>query len=677
MPSLRVYDTKGNEHSPTGGGGRTNDTVKDLFYDGVRLAIETGRERKFTTFFRARETRNARTEQFYAVYTARDATIREFMDALRDRIESEWGYTIDDSADDMSVFRALDAGRTSVPGDDRDRSIVEELIGSRQTATVGVRDAEHALGLVSEFMGRYDRAAIADSPESSALSGFDLVIAPDGTRGIAPIGDTESRWESTKESLRSRHIDQEVASINESVQTLSREYDLSSSEIRSRVYQRVPALKSPNTGGSTADALAGSGSDDGLLSPALGKALFVGALALIVLVAGVWGASTFGLIGGDGPEAGGVELTTVNGTVYADAAGEEPAGDMGVTLDPLDDPPEDEDAEGPERQEATTSADGTFTVENVSVGNYSVSVEVDDENGLEYDDEEVEVTENDTEIAIVPDRAFISGQAVDAESGEPISTDGDGEVNAAIELVDTSDENASSVDAVEGGEYEFVLEGDAIDGEYEIRADAEGYESANLTVEEFGEQDAIELDPVTMSLSGQVTNSSDGEPIENADVIVSTDADQEFTARIDADGNYETEAEIPIGEHDVDVEADGYVPTTETVEFETDDVTADFELDAEASIEGVGTNVDGDPQRFEIELTQGEGNDETVVRETSTDRDAGGEYSIEGLEPGDYTLTADRSGVDSGSADLTLEAGDTAEVNIEIDGEIISVNVVS
>jgi len=663
MPSLRVYDTKGNEHSPNGGGGRTNDTVKDLFYDGVRLAIETGRERKFTTFFRARETRNARTEQFYAVYTARDATIREFMDALRDRIESEWGYTIDDSADDMSVFRALDAGRTSVPGDERDRSIVEELIGSRQTATVGVRDAEHALGLVSEFMGKYDRAAIADSPESSALSGFDLVIAPDGTRGIAPIGDTESRWESTKQSLRSQHIDQEIASINDSVQTLSREYNLSSSEIRSRVYQRVPALKSPNTGGSKADALAGSSGDDGLLSPAVGKMLFVGAVALIVLVAGAWGAMSLGLIGGDDPEA---ELTTVNGTVYADAAGEVPAEGMSVTLDPLDDPPEGEDAEAPGRQEAMTGADGTFTVENVSAGNYSVWV--DDANGLEYDDEDIEVTENETEIEVTPDRALISGEVVDAESGEPITTDGDGEVNATIELVDTSDE---SVDAAEGGSYEFALEGDAIDGEYEIRADAEGYEPANLTVDRFGEQDAIELDPVTMSLSGQVTNSSDGEPIENANVTLSTDAGQEFNATTDADGNYETEAEIPIGEHDVEVEADGYVTVTETVEFETDDVTQDFELDAEASIEGFAGNDEGDSLRFTIELS----NEDIMIEEN----DLNGPYEIESIPPGTYTITADRgNSIDDEAAtdELSLEPGETLEVNLEVDSNTGEISII-
>ena len=416
---------------------------------------------------------------------------------------------------------------------------------------------------------------------------------------------------------------------------------------------------------------AGDSSETAVSSSSGGHTLLIGLVALVVLVAGAWGAMSLGLIGGD-DTADGVDLTTVNGTVYADAAGEVPAEGMGVTLDPLDDPPEGEDAETPERQEATTDADGTFTVENVSAGNYSVWV--DNANSLEYDDREVEVTESETEIEVTPDRALISGEVVDAVTGEPISTDGDGEVNVTIELVSTSG-GSSVVDATEGGSYEFVLEDDAIDGEYEIRTDAEGHGPANLTVDRFGEQDTIELDPVTVSLSGQVTDSREGEgPAENANVTVTTDAGQEFTVTTSAEGDYETEAEIPIGEHDVEVEAEGYVTATETVEFETDDVTADVELDAEASIEGVGTDNESNPMRFDIELTQGDGEDETVVRETITDSD--GEYSVEGLEPGDYTLTAERSGL-SDSVDLTVEAGETAEVNIEFDGLNVSVIVVS
>ncbi|MBP1923813.1 hypothetical protein J2751_002858 [Halorubrum alkaliphilum] len=663
MPTLRVYDTKGNEHSPTGEAGRTNETVKDLFYDGVRLAIETGRERKFTAFFRARETRNARTEQFYAVYTARDATIREFMDALRDRIESEWEYTIDDSADDMSVFRALDAGRTSTPGDDRERSIVEELIGSRQTATVGVRDAEHALGLISEFMGTYDRAAIADSPESSALSGFDLVVAPDGTRGIAPVGDTESRWESTKESLRSRHIDQEVASINESVQTLSREYNLSSSEIRSRVYQRVPALKSPNTGGSTADALGSSGGDDGLLTPAVGKAVAIGAIALIVLVAGAFGAIQLGLIGGGGD--------TVQGSVYADAEGNETVEGIEVTLETTESSSESEDeTEGDPAENgdsgtdlnATTDEDGAFTIDDVPEGDYVLTVGGTDR--VEYDERDLEVPSDDAgDLEIRPDRALISGEVVDAETGEPISTEGDGEVDADVELVDTSRED-ENVDAATGGSYEFAVE--EFDGEYAINADADGYESGTLDLEDFGEQDDLELEQVTMSLSGQVTDSREGEGgIEAATVTVTTDAGQEFTAETNADGEYETDEEIPIGDHDVDIDADGFVAGSDTVEFEEENVEADFELDAEASVEGVIRDASEEETTLngaDVTISDSDG---TEVDSVQSDPDDGS-YSFEGLSPGEYTISVtDRTGYeDEEDVEILLDAGETLERDI-------------
>ena len=498
MPSLRVYDTKGNEHSPTGDAGRTNDRVKDLFYDGVRLAVETGRETTFTTFLRARETRNARTEQFYAVYTTRDGSITEFIRALRDRVESEWGYAIDDSADDMSVFRALDVGATSLPGSDRDRSVLTELVGSREGATVGVRDAEHALGLVSDLMGQYDRAAIADSPESSALSAFDLVVTPDGSRGIAPLGDTEDRWESTKESLRSQHINQEIASINDSVQTLSREYDLSSSEIRDRVTQRVPALSPPRAGGTRADSLASSGSSSRFDLETLGKYAMIGALVLIVLLAGAWGAMQFGFVdlGGGG---GGVSVSgTVNGTdgpLSANAT---------VELEP---------AEGDAMD--TTAEDGTFNFSDVPPGTYTLSVEAD---RFVYDDREIEVTEDEADVTIEPDRGIVTGEVT--ADGNP--------VNATVELLNTSSE---SVNSTTGSEFDFDV---PIDGSYTLRVNAEGYDQVERSVE-FGEESvALESSSETTgSLSGEVIDTTNFDPIEDA-TVEAVDAD--FSATTDSNG---------------------------------------------------------------------------------------------------------------------------------------------
>jgi len=161
-------------------------------------------------------------------------------------------------------------------------------------------------------------------------------------------------------------------------------------------------------------------------------------------------------------------------------------------------------------------------------------------------------------------------------------------MNATIELVDTSGEDADSVGAATGGSYEFAVE--EFDGNYTVNADADGYEFGTLDIEAFGKQDTLELEPVTMSLSGQVTDSREDEgAIEDATVTVTTDAGQEFTAITDADGNYETDETIPIGSHDVEIEADGYVMETDIVEFEVENVEQDFKLDAEASVTGVGT----------------------------------------------------------------------------------------
>ena len=621
MPSLRVYDTKGNEHSPTGDAGRTNDRVKDLFYDGVRLAVETGRETTFTTFLRARETRNARTEQFYAVYTTRDGSITEFMRALRDRVESEWGYAIDDSADDMSVFRALDVGATSLPGSDRDRSVLTELVGSREGATVGVRDAEHALGLVSDLMGQYDRAAIADSPESSALSAFDLVVTPDGSRGIVPLGDTEDRWESTKESLRSQHIDQEIASINDSVQTLSREYGLSSSEIRDRVTQRVPALSPPRAGGTRADSLASSGSSSRFDLETLGKYAMIGALVLIVLLAGAWGAMQFGLVDLGGGGGGGVSVSgTVNGAdgpLSANAT---------VELEPAEGDAMDTTAEG-----------GTFNFSDVPPGNYTLSVEAD---RFVYDNREIEVTEDGAdEVTIEPDRGIVTGEVT--ADGNP--------VDATVELVDESGETVA-----ETTDSEFELEA-PVDGSYTLRVNAEGYDQVERSVG-FGEESVAlesssETTETTGSLSGEVIDITSRDPIEGA-TVEAVDAD--FSATTDSNGTYEIN-EIPTGEYTIAVSADGYAATERTVEITTEGVVEDFEIGAPASVSGivhVENNESNTLSDATLTLLNSDGEE---VRTKTTGSD--GEYTFDSLEEGGYRIEVSREGYQNETVRPNLTPG--------------------
>ncbi|OYR75669.1 carboxypeptidase-like regulatory domain-containing protein [Halorubrum ezzemoulense] len=288
MSTLRIYDSQGNAYSPDGTATGSDEQIEQLFYGGVRLTIRSDHKQQIRLFFRARETRNARTEQFYAVYSV-DSSSSPLQDLIRDlttRVESEWGYTIDESSNGMAVYREVKRGNLAVPGDSTEQSILSELITSRNPVTVGVSDERNAIGLLDEYFGEYDQAAIADSTGEDVLSAFDLVVTPGGHRGITPLGETEARWESTSRSLRDQHIKEEIASIRESVETLSREHGLSNGEIRERVQSSVPALKSPTTGSDLRSTSSGS-DDDYLIPPKVGLYVAVGAVVLIVLFAAV------------------------------------------------------------------------------------------------------------------------------------------------------------------------------------------------------------------------------------------------------------------------------------------------------------------------------------------------------------------------------------------------------
>jgi len=157
------------------------------------------------------------------------------------------------------------------------------------------------------------------------------------------------------------------------------------------------------------------------------------------------------------------------------------------------------------------------------------------------------------------------------------------------------------------------------------------------------------------------------EGIENANVTVTTDAGQEINTTTEADGSYETEEAIPIGSHDVEVEADGYVTVSDTVEFEEDDVEEDFGLDAEASVSGT-LRQEGDEEILvnDARVTiSAEGDDDDLDQLRS---DGDGQYEFDALSPGEYTiLVDDRNGYADTEVTVELEAGETLERDIELE----------
>ena len=298
MSTLTVYDAQGNEYSPSGGATGTNQRIKEMALASMRVAIKPD-SRQVTGYFRAKETPNSRAEQFYGEYTDRSTAepLADFVSAVRTQID-EWNHTLAESDDSMSVFKALtNQRRATVPGSEKDMRILEELVGGRAVTAVGVSSASDAVGLLQEFADQHS-VAIADSTNTDALSEFDIVIVTGRHQGIEPVGQTTGRWKEAKQSIKRELVDEEISSITESVRTLKRDFGMSSGEIQ----RKVSGLEASSSGGRGGSQLGGSASTgekikQTLLSPEVGKYMFIGAIILIVLIGGLWGAGTFAQIG--------------------------------------------------------------------------------------------------------------------------------------------------------------------------------------------------------------------------------------------------------------------------------------------------------------------------------------------------------------------------------------------
>jgi hypothetical protein len=504
MSTLRIYDTKGNAYSPDGTSAGTDEQIKELFYAGVRLTIRSDHRPEIRLFFRARETRNARTEQFYAVYSAdsHSALLQDVIDELTTRIESEWGYTIDDSSEEMQVFRDLKRRNTAVPGNNTDRDILSELITSRNAATVGVADERNALGLLGEYLGEYDKAAIADSTDADVLSTFDLVVTPGDHRGITPLGETEARWESTSRSLRDKHIKQEIASISESVKTLSRDYGLSDGEIRKRVQSSVPALKAPATN-SNLGSRGTQSDDDSLLSPQVGLYVAVGAVVLLVLFAAVIiGPSvlaSFGVI--DGDSEANATAQSVTGTLIdnsTDAQLNSTTDNISVVL---------RNERG--RLGTTNQSEYNFTINETQIANATLVATAD---GYEEQRLNISVDRPGGEIRLEPSTSADDPPEISRVEGAVINTNTSETVsNATVTLTTTEDESFEDTTGTEG-EYSFE---NILYGEYTISVIKTGYVSENRSITVNSTETQVEdigLDP-TASVSVLFVSSENNEPL--------------------------------------------------------------------------------------------------------------------------------------------------------------------
>ena len=501
MSTLTVYDAQGNEYSPSGGATGTNQRIKEMALASMRVAIKPD-SRQVTGYFRAKETPNSRAEQFYGEYTDRSTAepLADFVSAVRTQID-EWNHTLAESDDSMSVFKALtNQRRATVPGSEKDMRILEELVGDRAVTAVGVSSASDAVGLLQEFADQHS-VAIADSTNTDALSEFDIVIVTGRHQGIEPVGQTTGRWKEAKQSIKRELVSEEISSITESVRTLKRDFGMSSGEIQRKV-SGLEASSSGSQSSKLGSASSGGGLKQTLLSPQVGKYMFIGSIVLILLIGGVilfgGGIPIFGSGGGD----------VVAGTVYNDTT---PVVDERVILK--------NGSSNDQLASTTTNENGEFEFNTTeSSGPYTVEAESED-----YD-ARGNVNDGKTDI--------VFGEAPGILSGLPI-IGGDGNADAP-----DSENNESSADDSSS--------------DIEPTNDTETTDSSNVTDEESQGQSIRYVE-------GSVVREEDGqtEPVASAMVTLEDSEDNVISAEANEttqEGGYRID-NIKLNDFEADIES--------------------------------------------------------------------------------------------------------------------------
>lgn len=501
MSTLTVYDAQGNEYSPSGGATGTNQRIKEMALASMRVAIKPD-SRQVTGYFRAKETPNSRAEQFYGEYTDRSTAepLADFVSAVRTQID-EWNHTLAESDDSMSVFKALtNQRRATVPGSEKDMRILEELVGDRAVTAVGVSSASDAVGLLQEFADQHS-VAIADSTNTDALSEFDIVIVTGRHQGIEPVGQTTGRWKEAKQSIKRELVSEEISSITESVRTLKRDFGMSSGEIQRKV-SGLEASSSGSQSSKLGSASSGGGLKQTLLSPQVGKYMFIGSIVLILLIGGVilfgGGIPIFGSGGGD----------VVAGTVYNDTT---PVVDERVILK--------NGSSNDQLASTTTNENGEFEFNTTeSSGPYTVEPESED-----YDPRG-DVSDGKTDI--------VFGEAPGILSGLPI-IGGDGNADAP-----DSENNESSADDSSS--------------DIEPTNDTETTDSSNVTDEESQGQSIRYVE-------GSVVREEDGqtEPVASAMVTLEDSEDNVISAEANEttqEGGYRID-NIKLNDFESDIES--------------------------------------------------------------------------------------------------------------------------
>lgn len=347
--------------------------------------------------------------------------------------------------------------------------------------------------------------------------------------------------------------------------------------------------------------------------------------------------------------------TTVNGELNV------PSTVSGSILDPNGNPLAGATItlDGPVYATATSANDGTFTVDGLDVGTYTVTVHADG-----Y----IDPAPDTITISAYGTNTVYTAAVFAPSSISGTVTSSAGPVDGATVTIDGPTWSTTTTAA--DGTYSL---GVLPPGSYSLTVTAPGYvDSATITVDvpTYGSNVTADVTLAIASSADVLVTDASLNPIENAAVNVAGADGNTYLATTDASG-HALVAGLPNGDYTATASADGYVTASATfsVTSENSTVPVSITLNATDTIKGNITDSGANAVADAVITVSGSNGDTTAISA------ADGHYTVPGLVPGTYTVRVAADGFYT-SAPQTVTFADFG-VTTTVDVSLFKVGEVS